>query len=580
MRRLAWVVALVLAMAGCSEVPASGPVERYPRSAQSSVAPGVQIAAAAPRMGATPDEVLAGYLSAMATYQAGYPSAKLFLTPDAAEKWNPDEGITVYEAEGHRPITTATSAIVDVPVVGTVTSDGHYVAVQNTTLRHNFSMTLSEGEWRIGDAPQGLLISQRSFERYFRATLLYFLSPRATTMAPEVVYLPAGNTNPTMALQALLRGPSAWLRPAVLNAIPAGTSMTIPAVVIDRLGVAVVPLTGQIAGLPDSQRSQLAAQVVWTLARFPEVNGVTFTSDGQPFAVPNQDDAGVIRLSDFRDHQIVAEPVITDAFVVNQGILGRLDEHANGQFIGWSGAFGKTDWGDTVGDFGLGHDGATVAVVNADRTRLFTGAADSSAAVRRYVGTGLGRPQVMRDASVWVSTKDATGRAALVLIEASGKVTTFHPAGLEKASIDAFSVSPDGTRIAVVARTGATSALGLLRVQRGAGVVDGWRVVPIVGAQGAVVDFGDVGWTDPVTLTLLGSVAGDTAFSVYSADLDGGSIETIGPFDVDAIGLATQPRPTGRTALILAEGGIVWRYENVYRWRQLAAEVTAIGYAH
>lgn len=574
------VLATALAVAGCSAVPTTGPVERHPRSAQSPVAAGVQIAPEAPRPGATPEEVLAGFLSAMATYQAGYPAAKLFLTPDAAERWNPDEGISVYEAEGHRPITTDESAVMNVPIVGRVTAEGHFTSVQDTMFRHNFRMVSQEGEWRIGDAPSGLLISRRSFARYFRPINMYFLSPHGTTVAPEVVYLASGNANPTMALQALLRGPSPWLRPAVLNAIPAGTAMTVPAVVIDSEGVATVPLTAQVAVLADSQRAQLATQVVWTLSQFPEVNGVRFTSEGQPFAVPNGDGAGVVRPRDVREHQVVAEPLVTDAFVVSQGVLGQLDEQANGQFVPWSGAFGTSDWGDTVGEFGVTRDASMAVVVNAAGTRLHTNTAGSPAAVFRYAGPGLGRPQIMHDASIWVSSRDKAGRPVLVRVASDGDVATFRLKGLEKAAIDAFSVSPDGTRIALVARTGTSSTLGLLRILRGTTAVDGWRPLAIVGPQGAVVDFGDVGWSDPVKLTMLGSVAGDAGFSVYSADMDGGSVENIGPFDVDAVGLATQPRPSGRTALLLADGGSVWRYEDVFRWRQLSADITAIGYAH
>ncbi|HSN42967.1 MAG TPA: hypothetical protein VLR88_02795, partial [Propionibacteriaceae bacterium] len=174
-RRWLAATALILALAGCSAVPTTGPVERFPRTAESPVAPGVQIAPDAPRPGATPEEILAGYLSAMATYQPGYPAAKLFLTPEAAERWNPDDGISVYEAEGHRPVTTDSTAVVNVPIVGTVTEEGHFSAVQNTMLRHNFQMARHDGEWRIGEAPQGLFISRRSFARYFRPTNMYFL---------------------------------------------------------------------------------------------------------------------------------------------------------------------------------------------------------------------------------------------------------------------------------------------------------------------------------------------------------------------------------------------------------------------
>ena len=69
MRRLLLaVLVLAVALAGCSGVPTTGPVERV-SAAPGRLNPGVEIAPAPPGRNATAITVVEGFLHAMASYQ-------------------------------------------------------------------------------------------------------------------------------------------------------------------------------------------------------------------------------------------------------------------------------------------------------------------------------------------------------------------------------------------------------------------------------------------------------------------------------------------------------------------------------
>ena len=104
-------------------------------------------------------------------------------------------------------------------------------------------------------------------------------------------------------MRALLGGPSAWLKPAVTTAIPTDTALSGDAVTISD-GIATVPLSDAVVQLNDSQRSLLAAQVVYTLGQ-PQIGirAVRFTVNAQPFPIPggNPDTFEVSRDANFAD---------------------------------------------------------------------------------------------------------------------------------------------------------------------------------------------------------------------------------------------------------------------------------------
>ena len=71
-----------------------------------------------------------------------------------------------------------------------------------------FPMVFEEGEWRIDEAPDALIVPETWFEQWFRQVSLYFFDPTATMLVPEPVYVPRGEALATTLTRGLLMGPA------------------------------------------------------------------------------------------------------------------------------------------------------------------------------------------------------------------------------------------------------------------------------------------------------------------------------------------------------------------------------------
>ena len=84
--------------------------------------------------------------------------------------------------------------------------------------RTTFDLTKVDGEWRIEDLPQGLLLSQSDVDRAFRSFSVYFFNPAFETLVPDPRMVPViGPGLATTLVRRLVAGPSDWLQPAVEN---------------------------------------------------------------------------------------------------------------------------------------------------------------------------------------------------------------------------------------------------------------------------------------------------------------------------------------------------------------------------
>ena len=70
-----------------------------------------------------------------------------------------------------------------------------------------FPMAIENGEWRIAEAPDALVVPESWFEQRFRQVSLYFFDPSAQILVPEPVFVQRGEPSTTALTEALLRGP-------------------------------------------------------------------------------------------------------------------------------------------------------------------------------------------------------------------------------------------------------------------------------------------------------------------------------------------------------------------------------------
>lgn len=575
------VVALALGVSGCVAIPTSGPVTQVSVSPNPTADDPIDINPLPPAAGAAPSAILEGFMAAESSSSATrFDIARLYLTADAASTWDPNQGAQIYQSTGHPPITTVETATVQAPLIGKLDAAGHFTSVYQAGFSHDFGMVQVKGEWRISNPGPGILLPEYLYDRYYVAVPVYFLSMDGSRVVPELIHLNQVDATPTGMIQALLRGPSSWLSSAVQTVIPAETKLSAPSVTVDDDGVAQVSLTEQIDGLNDQQRLQLAAQVLWSLSDFAAIWGVHITDKGAPFVIPGQDADGVVSRASVASY-LPADPGSRSVFAVADGALGQLNE-TTGSVTAVSGPLGKPDGAAQLGAIAVSADQSVLAAVDPDGAQLTVGSLTEPPTVPHGLqGTGFVRPQVDTAHNVWDFSRGAT---APVLTRCDAAVCVqVSVASLAGWTVTAFRISPDHTKIAVIASDGAASQFGLLRLRVSDQVVaDGWVPLLVTSTRGALDDYRDVVWASDTQLLVLAESSSDGYASAYLMDADGSQVESYGPSsDVDAIGLTAVPlNNSGPVVMLLTGSGRIDRFDDPTRWTQLSADkVTAVAYA-
>lgn len=281
--RVPAVVAALAALAvaaGCASVPTVGPVTKETLApAQRDGRTDISITDVAPKNGDTPVQTVRGFIEAMASYQPQYQMARQFLTDQAEARWNPGRRILVYEGS---PLPSERENVVMLSgeQIGEVGDDGAWrAAPEGKRLDQQITLKQVNGEWRIDQLPNQVLMTRSNFEDEFRSFNLYFFDPSFEILVPDPVFLPLRSNRETALANALVRGPTHWLAPVVRSAVPPDSRLSVRSVQIDDK-TARVDLT-ESARLTTDQHRRLAAQLAWTL-RQAGVEGVRLSVDKVP----------------------------------------------------------------------------------------------------------------------------------------------------------------------------------------------------------------------------------------------------------------------------------------------------------
>lgn len=558
-RRLGVVLLLVAAMlSGCVQVPTSGPVEKAggqpPGCAQC-----VDIDVAPPSPGDQPKQVVDGYLRAMSNYQPNYGIARQYLTKEAADTWRPEEGTSIYSGN---TTLSGEDVVLEGQLTATLDSARTYTS-RKQPLRVVFSLVQEKGEWRIDSPPQGLLVAEYAFERFYRPFNVYFLT-NGRSLVPDPIYLPPRVNESTVLVQRLLDGASSWLRPSVTSAIPPKTTLRVSVTIRNR--AADVSLNEAILPLDDVQRRLMAAQFVYTLKQVATVDKVLFTVGQQPYRVPGADP---------QDFTISAGDLPAD--------LNPMPVNAAGTCYGVTAeglrvidtTTGTVSVDPAPGPFGEGHyriDHVAASVPNS----MVVAVTDGGTALRRASGdkvttllsgmANLLRPQFSRYDELFVIGD--RGRRQRMWLFRGDKPVPVRADILGGGRVKAFKISPDGVRIALIRTVGGRTELGIGRISRATAVtVDGWRALdPPISETDSLANLVDVAWSDPTTLVLLGSTRQEAQAAPYRMTQDGWGLTSMGqPSNWSAIEVAVSLK-NPMTTVIVGRSGQTWRDDGSQRW--------------
>ena len=267
------MLAAAVMLAGCGGIPSSGPVERVSDDGgpdQSTV----RYAPVGPSRGASPQQIVRGFLDAMLAYPVSTGTAALYLTPDAGKRWRSSQGVTVYTSPEVTLSETGVleaereSIIVDLRTspVAQLDRQGHFTKGGDVKPR-SFILEEIKGQWRISNPQDGVMVTRTYYDDYFRPFSLYFFDAPGERVVPDLVHLAVGDQLPTALVTALARGPVRT--PGSLRTYVPGVGSLRPSVTVGDAHVADVEFSASVAKMSTGDRQRLAAQIVWTLRSVP-----------------------------------------------------------------------------------------------------------------------------------------------------------------------------------------------------------------------------------------------------------------------------------------------------------------------
>lgn len=493
----ALLASLALLLAACVSVPTDGPVVQGLPEGEAVAPPNVAVLPSGPRPGDEPEAIVEGFLSAMASYQPGYPTAREYLTPEASAEWRPESQIAVYGAgEGSRNVSSTEDGVkIALRLEATVDEDGSYTAAEpGARLVLDLTVEQVEGEWRIDSPPNGLVMTAFDFNREFSAYVSYFFDPGYEVLVPDLTYLPVRGNLPTLLVEELLDGPTEWLDPAVRSAFDPGVALTGGSVV--QVGtVARVDLTSQVAIATAKQRDRMAAQLAWTLRQAPGVSEVALLANGQPVPLPISA-SGVISADEFASYDPAAVPAGDLLFAISDRRVVVVRDSEADPVAGPLGASGEFR---SVAVSLTGTRAAAVSLAGSSVTR--SGLSEGSEATRFEVGSDLGVPSFDRADRLWLVERGSESSAVFVQ-EGADEPVRVDAGVIADVRVERLQVAPDGVRVAVVYTEDGVGRLLLALVLPSAdgGVTLGRaRDIPL-----GEVEAVDVAWASATALAMLG----------------------------------------------------------------------------
>ncbi|WP_026876295.1 LpqB family beta-propeller domain-containing protein [Jiangella gansuensis] len=480
---LATVLLAAAVVAGCSEIPTSGPViggeSVEPPSEEQRF---IQVEAPPPAPGANPLGIVNGFIEAMASYEPGYETAREFLTDEAAAAWNPAEGVTVYMGATPTFETIAEDRVdVQMSVAATVGADGTYRAAEPGTVRRlNLQLVQEGGEWRIANPEPGIVIAVFSFEREYEARNVYFFDPSFEVLVPDPVYIPRTASAATLLARKVLSGPTDWLAPAVRTAFPDGTELEVNAVPVEG-GVATVELGPAAAVADPEMRELMAAQLTWTLGMLPDVERVAVTSGRAPLF---QGEALSPRDPSMSQYDPAVLGPDTPAYAVGEAGVVSLGGEEPTPVPGPLGSM------TNVREVAVNIGGNRGAVITGDGHLLQVATFGDGEVLQTVLeGVDLTSPAWDRTGLLWAVDHGVEG-PGLVAARADGNPVQIAVPALAGRDVERLAVSPDGVRIAMIV-DGRAYVGDIIRDadSRGAVKIEGLLAI---GPAGEAVD---VAWT-------------------------------------------------------------------------------------
>lgn len=474
-RRPALVLAatlLALLFTACAGLPTSGPVNAGRPVTEEEGDSDVAFVPAGPSRGATPAQIVEGFIAAGSGTRNNWETAQQFLTPDFRATWRPQAGVTVYRA-GERALAEPAEGeiVLTIAPEATVDATGAYDVAGEGQITIGFRLERVRDEWRIAEAPDGVILDENRFRSVFRSYELMYFDPSWRFLVPDLRWFPTTNAATRIA-EALVDGaPSPWLAGSVVSAFSADAGLAQRSVPV-RSGVAQVSLESSARQLEPAVLDRMQTQLQESLAG-----------------------AGIPEVDMLVDDQVLtAEPVNVAStridsrpLVLTADAFGFLSGTQVEEILSLSAAVRSVD--AAAIEVAASRSMAAVQTPTGAVLRVETGAAPTEIDSR----PGLVAPTV--DTLNYIWTVPSGSPDAVVAIGTDGAWREIADAWPGATRISAMRVSRDGARIAAVLRDGVRPSLwvaGIVRDADGVPVALGERrLLAVLPGDGVGLAWGD-----------------------------------------------------------------------------------------
>ncbi|WGY03490.1 LpqB family beta-propeller domain-containing protein [Nocardioides sp. QY071] len=546
------LLAALAVLSGCTSLPTSGPVVQSSGTDRGDTRRASDIDARPPVDGASRTEVVAGFLDAMTAWPVQTSVAKQYLTKEAAAGWNPEQETVIYSdslpvRESGGFVSVSLTAADRLDAVGAWRG-----AMGADELDLDFKLTVQDGEYRITDPPDALVVPASWFRQRYHQVSLYYFDPVAKILVPEPVFVPEGDQLATSLVSGLLAGPPPLAQGVVRSFLPAGLSVGLSVPVSDA-GVADISLVGEAQSVTSEQAELMLAQLAWTLRQDPSVTALRVSVDGTPLPLPG----GVAQYS--VDAAAAYGPAGPGGGKTLYGI-------SQGRLV----SGGKdTDLDPVTGVFGDEGAGLTAVAVSPDneeaagidtgghRVRLAHVQQSTSEPAAQVLldGGTYARPTWDHAGRLWVLERRASG--AVVWLYDGAELRTVRVPGVTGTRARSLVVSRDGTRLVAVVRVPGQGdqVVGARVFLNGRGqVARTGRPFVVRAPEGSAII--DLAWASPVRVALLTATVPGNLYEVDVVAADGATVgvdvlSTIVTGEV--LGLAASPVEDAAMYAVYAE---------------------------
>ncbi len=277
------VVSLTLMAAGCAQIPRSSAVHTIDAPAKTNDLPYLY-RLSGPKEGATPAEIVDGYLQSNKGVQDNLTQAREFLTEEKGKAWKPEKLTTVYSSFP-KVVATADPNTFELQYQPAVEIDQNGLRRDLTNAAPRtvkVSVVKERGQYRLSSVPDELLISSTDAKVLLEQRNLYFYSADFAHAVADTRWFLKSPKLATNVATALLNGPAPYLKDSVASAFGKDAALSSPTVaVIDKTAQVEFPLAYWNT-LKQINRQQIKQQLQLSLTGVNGADSIQILTENRP----------------------------------------------------------------------------------------------------------------------------------------------------------------------------------------------------------------------------------------------------------------------------------------------------------